>query len=198
MPYVPLPGDARFVGKRRFFGEIREMTAGSEGEAIEADVEVNAILSAETASSKLPLQSPDVAAKGDGRGVISTSGPKPGEEYTEPGESDPIFCRAADKAERTLELRTGRPVVTEACWRVSSFNGTGIAELSGRAAERDLVRNRSPALRGVCDGGGAIVGCVCGGAVSRTWMDALYSNAGCEARKSRVVVDRRSSDAWPE
>ena len=125
------------------------MTTGLEGEAIGTDVDVIAMLSAEIDSSKLPLQSPDVAAKGDGRGVISTSGPKPGEEYAEPGESDPIFCRAADKAERTLELRTGKPLLTEASWRVSSFNGTGVAELSGRAAERDLVRNRSPALRGV-------------------------------------------------
>ena len=28
-------------------------------------------------------------------------------------------------------------------------------------------------------------------------MDALYSNPGCEAAKSKVVVDKRSSDAWP-
>lgn len=149
MPYVPLPGDARFVGKRRFFGEIRGMATGSEGESMEIAVEVIAIPPAEIVSSKLLLQSPDVAAKGDGRGVMSTRGPRPGEEYAEPGESDPIFCRAADKAERTLELRTGRPVLTEACWRVSSFNGTGATELSQRAAERDLVRNRNPALRGV-------------------------------------------------
>ena len=27
-------------------------------------------------------------------------------------------------------------------------------------------------------------------------MDALYSNPGCEAARSNVVVDKRSSDAW--
>lgn len=48
-------------------------------------------------------------ASGDGRGVISTSGPSPGEVTADPGESELTLERAADSADRTLELRRGSP-----------------------------------------------------------------------------------------
>ena len=67
-----------------------------------------------------------------------------------------------------------------------------MAEVPDRASESDFVRSRSPALRGVW-GCGTIVGCVCGGAVSKTWMEALYWNAGCDTGKSSVVVASCSS-----
>ena len=86
----------------------------------------------------------------------------------------------------------GRPLSTEACWRDASLKGTGIIEVPERASESDLVRDRSRALKGAW-GGGTIVGCVCGGAVSTTWRDALYWKAGWEIGKSSVVVDKFSS-----
>lgn len=51
-----------------------------------------------------------LAVMGEGRGVISTRGPKPGEEKAEAGESEPAVWRPADRTERTLPLR---PTVLE-------------------------------------------------------------------------------------
>ena len=143
-------GDVKLSGSRRFLGELVLSTQGSEDGLIEPDVSVTVIISFDSVKSNTLTQGPgDDTAIGEGRGVMSTSGPKPGDEYAEPGESEPIFCRAADNAERTLELRTGRPAFPEACSRVSSFNGIGLAEVPEMASESDLVRSRRPALNGV-------------------------------------------------
>lgn len=92
------------------------MSIGSEGVSIGSGVGKIVMLSAESISSKLLLQKPgDVGAIGEGRGVISTKGPSPGDEYAEPGERELTLGRAADNAERTLVLRTGSPVLTKAC-----------------------------------------------------------------------------------
>ena len=57
------------------------------------------------------LQGPGDAdkASGDGSGVISTSGPTPGDEIAEPADRELTLDRAADNVDFSLELRTGRP-----------------------------------------------------------------------------------------
>ena len=47
---------------------------------------------------------------GEGNGVMSTSGPTPGDDNAEPGVSESALC-LEEKADRILELRTGRPVL---------------------------------------------------------------------------------------
>ena len=50
---------------------------------------------------------------GEGSGVISTSGPTPGEESAELGLRESAL--RLEKADRMLELRTGRPALKTVC-----------------------------------------------------------------------------------
>lgn len=63
-------------------------------------------------------QEPETLPKGEGRGVMSESGPNPGEDTAEAGERDPPEKWAAVK-DLTLEVRTGRlePEVAAPIWR---------------------------------------------------------------------------------
>lgn len=53
-------------------------------------------------------------AMGEGRGVMSTSGPTPGEEKAEAGDKEPARCRDAERADLRLLLRDGSPMEDEA------------------------------------------------------------------------------------
>lgn len=64
------------------------------------------------------LQGPGEVDKaiGDGKGVMSTSGPTPGEDTADPGVRELTLDRDADSTDRTLELlRTGRPAFSSVC-----------------------------------------------------------------------------------
>ena len=114
-------GDAKPIGPLRFLGEVRAKVMGSAGNVmLAAGTAVDVVACAETPSAAR-LQGPGDADKaiGDGKGVISTSGPTPGEDTADPGERELTLDRAADNADRTLELRTGKPAFSNVCCELS-------------------------------------------------------------------------------
>ena len=48
---------------------------------------------------------------GDGNGVISANGPRPGDDTAEAGDKEPPVKFAAARADLTLEVLTGSPVL---------------------------------------------------------------------------------------
>lgn len=101
------------MGNRRFLGDVRAKTIGSAGDAIAPIV----ICIGEVGGSESPSpsfrQGPDGEDmdRGEGNGVMSTSGPTPGEETAEPGERELTLERVFANADLMLVLRTGRPAL---------------------------------------------------------------------------------------
>ncbi len=95
---------------------------------------------------------------GEGSGVISTSGPTPGDDNAEPGVSESALC-LAEKADRMLELRTGRPALKTVC-EVSEIGMllTEDADSSRFLSLRCSVCRRRPALCGVATWGDVMIG----------------------------------------
>lgn len=124
---MSLPDEARPSGNLRFLGDVLANTLSSAG----APILSVAVLVKEFGCSRSPStarsQSADDAdsAIGEGSGVISASGPTPGEEIAELGEREFTLDRegALENAEPTLELRTGRPAFSRICWSSKRENG---------------------------------------------------------------------------
>lgn len=114
---------------------------------------------------------------GEGNGVISASGPTPGDDSAELGVSESALC-LEEKADRMLELRTGRPALKTVC-EVSDIGLllTEDADSSRFLSLRCSVCSRRPALCGVATWGDVIIGGD-GDVVSRGWREALYWNDG--------------------
>ena len=114
---------------------------------------------------------------GEGNGVISTSGPTPGDDSVELGVSESAL-RLEENADRILELRTGRPALKTVC----EVSETGLllteeADSSRLLSVRCSVCSRRPALCGVATWGDVIVGGDVD-VVSRGWREAIYWNDG--------------------
>lgn len=131
---------------------------------------------------------------GEGNGVMSTSGPVPGEDNAEPGVSESAR-RLEEKADRILELRTGRPAL-KTVWEASEIGllFTEDADSSRFLSFKCSVCNRRPALCGVATWGDVIVGGD-GDVVSRGWREALYWNGGGGEDLGNGSRDRLSSVA---
>lgn len=90
------------------------------------------------------------AAMGEGSGVISTTGPMPGEDTTEAGESElRLWCDVAS-VDLILELRTGRPVagvICCRCWSTAAVALNNAGEVNGSLAFTSVCKHR-PALSG--------------------------------------------------
>lgn len=175
IPYAPLPDEARPSGNLRFLGDILANASNSAG-AFMIAVEV---LVGEVDCSRYPSiarsQGPGEAdsASGDGSGVISARGPTPGEETVEPGERESTLDRecAPEIADPTLALRTRRPAFSRIVCGASSTTANGALEefsLLDGSTEAALVSDSKAAPWRISGGGDTIVGCVCGGEVSRT------------------------------
>ncbi|KAL8741606.1 MAG: hypothetical protein Q9190_005801 [Brigantiaea leucoxantha] len=63
------------------------------------------------------------AVKGDGNGVISTSGPTPGEDRADPGDREPALLRDAERADLKLPLRPGRCELEDAWYKEKDADG---------------------------------------------------------------------------
>ena len=152
MPYVPLPEGGGLIGNRCFLGESRAKSIGSADDAMAVVTVGSGLIGCSGSPSAGRLHGPEADnAMGDGSGVISTSGPTPGDEIAEPGESELTLDRdcAGDSAGLTLELRTGRPAFSMMFEGVSSTTGNGTFELSSFLESLDgrtPVFSRSPAL----------------------------------------------------
>ena len=133
---------------------------------------------------------------GEGNGVISTSGPTPGDDSAEPGVSESAL-RLEENADRMLELRTGRPALKTVC-EVSEiellFTEDDDADSSRFLSLRCSVCSRRPALSGVATWGDVIVGRE-GDVVSRGWREALYWNEGGGERFGNGSREKFSSVA---
>lgn len=166
-------------GILRFLGDVREKSIGS-GSTSSSSSAVTAIGVAPPISSSidlLPYPGEPHPEMGEGNGVMSISGPTPGDDNAEPGVSESALC-LEEKADRILELRTGRPAL-KTVWEVSEIGLllTEDADSSRFLSFKCSVCNRSPALCGVVTWGDVIVGGD-GDVVSRGWREALYWNGG--------------------
>ena len=166
-------------GILRFLGDVREKSIGS-GSTWPSSSTVTAVGVAPPISSStelLPYPGEPHPEMGEGNGVMSISGPTPGDDNVEPGVSESARC-LEEKADRILELRTGRPAL-KTVWEVSVIGLllTEDADSSRFLSFRWSVCNRSPALCGVATWGDVIVGGD-GDVVSRGWREALYWNGG--------------------
>ena len=97
-------------------GEVREKSIGS-GSPSSSSSAVIAIGLASPISSLidlLPYPGEPHPEMGEGNGVISTSGPTPGDDSAEPGVSESAL-RLEENADRMLELRTGKPALKTVC-----------------------------------------------------------------------------------
>ena len=148
---MPLP-EVGLVGNRCFLGESRAKVIGSADDAMAVVTVASALIGCSGSPSVERLQGPEADnAIGDGSGVISTSGPTPGDEIAEPGESELTLDRdcVPDSADLTLEVRTGRPAFSMMFGGVSSTTGNGTFEVSSFPEcldGRTLVFSRSHAL----------------------------------------------------
>lgn len=132
---------------------------------------------------------------GEGNGVISTSGPTPGDDNAELGVSESAL-RLEEKVERMLELRTGRPALKTVCGvSVNGLLPTEDADCSRFLSLRCSVCNRRPALCGVATWGEVVVGGV-EYVVSRGWREALYWNDGGGERVGNGSREGSSSVAF--
>lgn len=86
---------------------------------------------------------------GEGNGVISTSGPTPGDDIAELGVSESALC-LEENADRMLELRTGRPAL-KTVFEVSEIGLllTEDADSSRFLSFKCSVWSRRPAVCGV-------------------------------------------------
>lgn len=113
-----------------------------------------------------PLGEPQ-AVTGEGRGVMSSIGPKPGEDTAEAGEREPPVKCAAERVDLTLELLCGREDANIGCWSWGSIGFENASErLGGCELTKLSVCSRRPALEGLWTYTGSIVGCACGAVVS--------------------------------
>lgn len=90
------------------------------------------------------------AAIGEGSGVILTTGPMPGEDTADAGESElRLWCDVVS-ADLILELRTGRPVAGVICcgyWSTAAVALDNAGEANGSLACASVCKRR-PALSG--------------------------------------------------
>ena len=147
-------------GILRFLGDPREKSIGS-GSTSQSSSAVIAIGVAPSISSSieiLPYPGEPHPEIGEGSGVMSTSVPTPGDDNAELGVSESALC-LEEKADRMLELRTGRPALKTVC-EVSDIGilPTEDADSSRFLSLRCSVCNRKPALCGVVTWGDVIVG----------------------------------------
>ena len=131
IPNPPSPDEAKLIGPRRFLGDVRAKLMVSAGKAMAAAGIVIGVVGCAGSPSAARLQGPGEAdkASGDGKGVMSTSGPTPGEDTAEPGVRELTLDRDVGSADRTLELlRTGRPAFSSVCCVLSVYEGNGVFE----------------------------------------------------------------------
>lgn len=184
-------------GILRFLGDTRVKSIGS-GSASPSSSAMMAIGVASPISSSIDLlpycgePHPEI---GEGNGVISTSGPTPGDDNAELGVSESALC-LEEKADLMLELRTGRPALKTVC-EVSELGMllTEDADSSRFLSLRCSVCSRRPALCGVATWGDVIVGGD-GYVVSRGWREALYWNGGGGERLGKGSREGLSSVAF--
>ena len=115
IPKAPFTGDAESPPTLRFLGVVRAKTIGSVGYAMPAIGGSIAVVNGAESPSKARLHGPGEVDRviGEGRGVMSAKGPTPGDETADPGERELTLDRAVDKADLTLELRTGNPAFSK-------------------------------------------------------------------------------------
>lgn len=113
---------------------------------------------------------------GEGRGVMSVSGPRLGDEDTDTGVKELVLCLLEDITDRILEVRTGNPALYTVSWALFS-----IIELrplhsswSSRAfSSKVSICDRSPVLNDDSNLGRADIGGGCEAAlISRGGKDA--------------------------
>lgn len=105
---VPFADDARIAGPLRFFEDACDKLTSSSVEVI--GVDISAISGSGSRRSWLSIdllqgRGEPAAVTGEGRGVMSIIGPKPGEDTAEAGEREPPVKCDADSVDLTLELR---------------------------------------------------------------------------------------------
>lgn len=150
-----------------FFGEVRVKFRNSCEDPIGVGIlAISGDRSRESWLSSDLLGEPQ-AVTGEGRGVISSTGPKPGEDTAEAGEREPPVKCAAEREDLTLELLCGRGDANIGCW---IWGSTGFEDASERLGSWDLAKmsvcNRKPTLEGLWTCTESLVGCACGAAVS--------------------------------
>ena len=146
-------------GILRFLGDPREKSIGS-GSTSPSSSAVIAVGVAPSISSSidiLPYPGEPHPEMGEGSGVISTSGPTPGDDSAELGVSESALC-LAEKADRMLELRTGRPALKMVEVSEIGMLLTEDADSSRFLSLKCSVCRRRPALCGVATCGDVIVG----------------------------------------
>ena len=175
-------------GILRFFGELRAVVVASPLSPASSAMSTNsgAIAPESTWSNAVchGFGEPSTVS-GEGSGVMSTSGPTPGEENAELGDRELARCLEAESTEPKLSLREGKPMEDEAWYMgisISFMGGVGkFIDLLfgfGLPSRLRVVWRCRPALSGLGGCGDTIVGYVCGGVVSRGWRDALYWKGG--------------------
>lgn len=157
----------------RFLGDAREKSvgSGSPSPSLSAVIAMGVALPISSSIDLLPYPGEPHPEMGEGNGVISTSGPTPGDDSPELGVSESAL-RLEENADRILELRTGRPALKMVC-EVSEIGLLLIedADSSRFLSLRCSVCSRRPALCGVATWGDVIVGGD-GSVVSRGWSEA--------------------------
>lgn len=131
IPNPPSPDEAKPIGPPRFLGDVRAKLMGSAGKVMPAVGIVVGVVGCAGSASAARVHSPGEAdkASGDGKGVMSTNGPTPGEDTADPGVRELTLDRDAGSADRTLELlRIGRPEFSNVCCVFSGNEGNGIFE----------------------------------------------------------------------
>ena len=147
-------------GILRFLGDAREKSIGSGSTSLSSSavIAIGVAFPISSSIDLLPYPGEPHPEMGEGNGVISTNGPTPGDDSAELGVSESALC-LEEKADRMLELRTGRPALKTVC-EVSEIELllTEDADSSRFLSFRCSVCNRRPALCGVAAWGDAMVG----------------------------------------
>lgn len=163
---MALVGAIKFSLDLHFFGEARVKFRNSSEDPIGVG-----ILAISGGGSRKSWLSSDLlgepqAVMGEGRGVISSIGPKPGEDTAEAGEREPPVKCAAEREDLTLELLCGRGDANIGCWSWGSIGFEDASKRLGGDLARMSVCNRKPALEGLWMCTESTIGCPCGAAVS--------------------------------